>query len=68
MTSATDRLLNERLQCAITKRHLREGLEEVRVETAERVRETNARLEQSERTLVRTSLMIRREAPPLTAK
>jgi hypothetical protein len=60
MPRATDRLLNDRLQCAVIRRHLQEGLQQVRAETAERVRETIARLEQSERSLVRTSLMTRR--------
>jgi hypothetical protein len=58
MTTATDRLLHERLRRATGARHLRQELEQVRAETAERVREATARLEQSERVLVKTSLLM----------
>src|SRR5690348_10746899 len=60
MTTATARRLYDRLQCAVAARDIREELEEVRLQTAERVRETTARLEQSHHVLGTTALLMKR--------
>jgi hypothetical protein len=60
MTTATARRLYDRLQCAVAARDIRERLQDVRLQTAERVRETTARLEQSHHVLATSALPMKR--------
>src|SRR6186997_150135 len=60
MTTATARRLYDRLQCAVAARDIRERLQDVRLQTAERVRQTTARLEQSHHVLATSALPMKR--------